>query len=225
MQAIILAAGEGVRMRPLTYQTPKPLLEVHGKPLIERLVETFPADLNELVIVVGYKGELIKAHCGRRFHGRPITYVTQPERHGTFGALELVKQRIGERPFALFFANDLFDRETVAELVKYPLAAVTARVENPSRFGVVELTPSGHIKSITEKPEHPTSNVVLTSAYTLTRDIFDYPPQRRPNGELYLSEALGSMAAKRPIKTVPATFWFPIATPEDLQHAHHVVSV
>jgi UDP-N-acetylglucosamine diphosphorylase / glucose-1-phosphate thymidylyltransferase / UDP-N-acetylgalactosamine diphosphorylase / glucosamine-1-phosphate N-acetyltransferase / galactosamine-1-phosphate N-acetyltransferase len=225
MQAVIIAAGEGVRMRPLTHEVPKPLLEVHGKPLLGRLVEAFPEEISELVIVVGYKADLIKAHCGRHFFGRPVKYITQSEKRGTYQALELAKPLLGHRPFAVFFADDLLDHETIAELVKYPLAVVTAQVEDPRAFGVIELTPSGHIKSIVEKPERPTSNTILTTAYMLTRDIFDYAPEQKPNGEFYLSEALGAMAKKRPIKTVPAKFWFPISTPEDLQHAHHVVSV
>jgi bifunctional UDP-N-acetylglucosamine pyrophosphorylase/glucosamine-1-phosphate N-acetyltransferase len=225
MKAVILAAGEGVRMRPLTYTTPKPLLEVHGKPLIERLVETFPSSIDELIIVVGYKGDMVKAHCGRKFCGRPVSYATQEQAQGTYHALTLAKPYLDNRPFALFFADDLYDSETIADLVQYPLAVVTSRAKNPSAFGVVELTSSGHIRSIIEKPEQPTSNMVLTSAYALTRDIFDHGPEQKPNGEYYLSEALASMAKTHPVKAVPAKFWFPIATPEDLETAHHVVSV
>ncbi|MEK7512832.1 MAG: nucleotidyltransferase family protein [Patescibacteria group bacterium] len=225
MKGVILAAGEGVRMRPLTYTTPKPLLVVRGKTLLDRLVENFPPSIDELIIVVGYRGDQIKAHCGRKFFGRPVSYLTQPEKQGTYGALALAEPLLNHHPFALFFADDLFDQETLAALTRYPLAAVVARVTDPERFGVVETTPSGHIKRVVEKPEQPTSNVVLTSAYTLTRDIFAYPPERKANGELYLSEALSQMAQQHPIKTIPATFWFPIATPHDLEVAEQIVSV
>jgi UDP-N-acetylglucosamine diphosphorylase / glucose-1-phosphate thymidylyltransferase / UDP-N-acetylgalactosamine diphosphorylase / glucosamine-1-phosphate N-acetyltransferase / galactosamine-1-phosphate N-acetyltransferase len=225
MKAVILAAGEGVRMRPLTYTTPKPLLEVHGKPLIERLIETFPSSIDEFIVVVGYKGDMVKTYCGRKFHGRPVSYAEQPHKQGTYHALALARPYLDNRPFALFFADDLYDCDTIATLVQYPLAAVTSRVEDPRPFGVVELTPSGHIKSVVEKPENPTSNVVLTGAYTLTRDIFDHEPEQKPNGEYYLADALASMAKTHPVKTVPAKFWFPIATPEDLETAHHVVRV
>ena len=225
MKAVILAAGEGKRMHPLTLTTPKPLLEINGKSLIDRLVETFPDTIDELIIVVGYMGDLVKAHCGRKFHGRPVTYVTQPTAQGTYQALELAEPLLDHHPFALFFADDLYDSATIADLIQYPLAAVTARAVNPERFGVVEVGTSGHIRSIVEKPEHPASNMVLTSAYTLTRDIFSYAPEQKPNGEYYLSEALAKMARLHPVKTVPATFWFPIATPDDLTDAEQIVSV
>ncbi len=79
MQAVILAAGEGVRMRPLTLTKPKPLLEVLGKPLIRYATEGLPKEVTELIIVLGYRGEQIKAYCGTSFCGRTVTYVWQKQ--------------------------------------------------------------------------------------------------------------------------------------------------
>ena len=222
MQAIILAAGRGTRMGPLTDATPKPLLTVRGKPLLYHLVASLPRKIDELIIVVGYLGDQIREYCGARFHGRPVTYVTQEEHRGTYHALELARTHIGHAPFALFFGDDIFDLATIRKLIEYPLGVVTARAAHPEKFGVVHLAPGGYVAAIEEKPEHPTSNLVLTSAYVLTRDIFRFPPERNPaNGEYYLSTALSNMAQKHPVKAVEANFWFPIGTPDDLAHAEH----
>ena len=77
MKAIVLAAGEGRRMRPLTENIPKPLLQIQDRPLIEHIVERLPEEVDELIIVVGYLGEMIKQYCSDNFLGRPITYVEQ----------------------------------------------------------------------------------------------------------------------------------------------------
>src|SRR3989344_7915186 len=77
MQAVILAAGEGKRLRPLTLDRPKPMIELLGKPILEHTIENLPSAINELVIVVGYKSEKIKNHFGNNWKGRSIVYVEQ----------------------------------------------------------------------------------------------------------------------------------------------------
>lgn len=212
-------------MRPLTLTTPKPLLPLAGKPLLRRLVEALPPTVDELIIVVGYRGDQIKAYCGTEFLGRPVTYVTQTKRKGIYQALELCKPLLSrDEPFALFFADDILDATTIAECLAHPLAAVISRVEHPERYGVVTLNPDRTIRDVIEKPEAPTSNLVLTTAYTLTPLIFRYRPPRHPaSGEFYISTALGAMAREHPIATVEAKLWIPIGTPEDLARAEAIL--
>jgi NDP-sugar pyrophosphorylase family protein len=77
MQCVILAAGKGTRLRPLTDDIPKPLVLVAGKSLLEHIVAALPSAVDELIIVHGYLGEQIKAHCGEFYFGRKVTYVEQ----------------------------------------------------------------------------------------------------------------------------------------------------
>jgi len=70
MQCVILAAGKGTRLRPLTENCPKPLVEVGGKTLLDHIVGALPSSVDELIIVTGYLGEMIEAYCGTEFHGR-----------------------------------------------------------------------------------------------------------------------------------------------------------
>lgn len=225
MQGIILAAGRDTRMGTLTGRTPKPLLAVAGKPLLYHIVAALPRTIDRLVIVVGHLGEHIQAYCGTKFHGRPVDYVEQREPRGTYHALECARTHIGHTPFALFFGDDLFDLATIRKLIVHPLAALTARARQPERFGVVTLASGSYIRSIEEKPTRPTSNLVLTSACVLTRDIFRFSPEPHPHtGEYYLSHAISRMASKHPIKAVEADYWIPVGTPEDLARAERVLS-
>jgi NDP-sugar pyrophosphorylase family protein len=72
MQCVILAAGKGTRLRPLTDNLPKPLVKVAGKTLLDHIVSSLPSAVDELIIVTGYLEEQIKAHCGTEFYGRKV---------------------------------------------------------------------------------------------------------------------------------------------------------
>ena len=91
MQAVILAAGEGTRLRPLTYQTPKPLLKVAGKPILQYNLEYLEGLVDEAILVIGYKGDQIKDYFGMQFQGLSIRYVHQKERLGTANAVAQVE--------------------------------------------------------------------------------------------------------------------------------------
>lgn len=220
MKAIILAAGKGVRMRPLTERTPKPLLPVLGKSLLHHLVSQFPEELNELIIVVGYLEHKVREHCGSQFLGKTVQYITQEKLEGPYQALELCRPLLkdGER-FCVFYADDLLDKNSITELLKHKHAATVSEVDEPQHFGIATLNPNGTIKEIEEKPEHPVSNLALTSGYVLNTDIFAYKPRKHSRGEYFLSNALAAMAQEHSITAVRTTFWFPIATPEDLKRA------
>ena len=177
MKAVILAAGVGVRMRPLTLNTPKPLINVAGYPLLHHLVKILPDKISELVIVHGYLGEQIVKYCGEEFLGRKVSYVHQPEKTGTFDALRLSRKYLDDQPFAVLYSDDFIEKEALEKLVNHDLAAITTKVEDPRRFGVVILNDDGTIKEIIEKPEVPPSNQILVSGFILNNSIFDYPPK------------------------------------------------
>ncbi len=220
MKAIILAGGEGVRMRPLTKAIPKPLLQVAGRPLLHHLVASMPLEVTELVLVVGHLADQIQSYCGSTFLGRHVTYVVQPERTGTYGALTHCAHLLAPRErFACFYADDLIDPETVAECLKHERSLICAETEDPTQFGVISLTPDGGIKSIIEKPSEPPSNLVLANGFVLTTEILRYEPPPSASGERYLSTAVSNMSRDHRIVPVRARFWFPIATPGDLSRA------
>ncbi|KKS43727.1 hypothetical protein A2116_00630 [Candidatus Jorgensenbacteria bacterium GWA1_49_17] len=223
MKAVILAAGEGVRMRPLTLKTPKPLLEAAGKPLIYHLVKNLPDKITDLIIVHGYLGDQIVKYCGDEFLGRRVTYVHQPEKKGTYDALELARKQLGDKSFVVLYPDDIIDKETFEELLKYDLAAIAVRVENPRRFGIVELNEDGSVRNIIEKPENPLSNLALVGGFVLNSLIFNYSPKEAVKGELLLPIAVAAMAKDYKIHVVEARSYVPVGVIEDLEKAEKLL--
>lgn len=225
MKAIILAAGEGIRMRPLTLEKPKPLLTIEGQSLLYHLVSAFPKEIKEIVLVVGYLGNQIINHCGDKFLGRPVKYVWQKESKGTYYALELCKPLLEKNErFCLFYADDLIDKSTIQNCLNHELSVSTKKVSNPKRFGIITLNADGSLNNITEKPENPPSDLAVASIYVLNKNILDYPPDQHPNGEYYLPTSISKMAKEHKIIPVQASLWLPVATPEDLKKAEKLFS-
>lgn len=219
MKAIILAAGEGVRMRPLTLKTPKALLKVNGKTLLEHTISCLPKEIDELILVIGYLHKQIKDYCGAKFLGKKVRYIWQKKPRGTYHALKLCQRliKIGER-FLVLPADDLHGKKGIENCLKHRLALLVAESENPQKFGVVRLSRDSVITEIIEKPENPPSNLISTAVMVLDSKIFKYKPKRHPNGEHYLSEAVSQMIKDgRRIYAVKATLWLPIGYPEDLK--------
>lgn len=217
MQAVILAAGEGVRMRPLTLNVPKPLLRVNGKPLIEHLMETLPNEIDEIIMVVGYLGQQIIDYFGNEWKGKKISYVWQHKKEGTYKALELAKPLLSGKLFLQLFADDLFDEKSIHTLVLGNVPSIlVARHEKPEKFGVVEVDEKKLVKSIEEKPPHPKSDLVSCGPAVLPMKIFEYPPKPHENGEYYLSVSMSELAKHTPLRAVTAQTWIAIGYPDDI---------
>jgi mannose-1-phosphate guanylyltransferase len=229
MRAVILAAGEGKRMLPLTLVTPKPMLRVAGKPILERIIDALPSEITELVIVIGYKSELIQNYFGDLYKGKLITYITQNEPKGTYDALLQVREQLHthfesfSEKFLLLNSDDLHGAKALAEAIKEPLALIVARHEDPRKFGVVSSNSDGTLRSIIEKPESFEDTVISTGAMVLDERIFNYEVKPAANGEFYLPVALQQLAAEYPVKLVEQTEWVPIGYPEDLERAEELI--
>ena len=222
MQCVILAAGLGTRMRPLTEERPKPLIKVCGKPLLQHIIEALPPGIDEIIIVVGYKAEMIREYFGEEFLGRKVTYVTQEKQEGTAKALWLCKDLLKGR-FLFMFADDIHGKEDVARAVSYKRSLLVSPVDNPERFGVVVRNPDGTLAMIIEKPKHAPSNYASTGAMVLDTEIFNYEPQAPVNGEYYLTEVIERYAETHPIAVVEEKSWIPIGYPEDITKAETIL--
>lgn len=224
MKAVILAAGEGRRMRPLTLNTPKPLLAIAGQPILARIAESLPEAVDEIILVIGYLGEQIQNLCGRSFHGRPVRYVWQREKLGTAHALRLTEPHVGRERFLLLYADDLHGPDGLRACLAHERALLVAEHPEPQHFGVVSVNADGSVAGITEKPERPASHLVSTGAMVLDANIFNYEPTRHASGEYYLTSMLGRMLRHHPVTAVRTDAWFPIATPEDLAAAEQLLA-
>lgn len=213
-------------MQPLTFEIPKPLTRTRGKTLLEHTFDVLPQEINEVILVVGYLGQKIVDFCGDNFCGKKITYVWQNEKLGTGHALRLCEEHLrGSGKFLMMFSDDLFDKESIADMVAHDMAVHVADHQEPKRFGVVSLNNDGTIHSIIEKPEVPPTNLVLTGVKVFSDKIFDYEPDLHPvSGEYYDVTMIQKMIQDgHIIVPVRARFWFPISTPQDLKDAEELI--
>jgi NDP-sugar pyrophosphorylase family protein len=226
MKALIFAAGKGVRMMPLTAEKPKPLLELMGKSLLERVFDTLPEEITEVVLVVGYRGEMIRDKFGDSFNGRKITYVEQKEQLGTGNALMACRSNInpGEY-FLIIYADDIHDKEVIAAAVRKGNPAIfVARVQYPERFGVVVVNEEGRILGLEEAPKEPKTDLAVTGAYFLNSDIFDYSATMDPRGEYLINSMLLPYMRDHNVHAEIENVWIPVGFPEDLKKAEIALS-
>lgn len=173
MHAIILAAGEGLRLRPLTISKPKVLLPVANKPILQYVVEALVENkIKDIIMVVGYKKESVMNYFedGKKFNAR-IRYVNQDRQIGTAHALLQAKKYA--RGYGLVLAGDnIIDAKNIALLAnKKENLMLIAECALPSKYGVV-LLENGKLTDIVEKPEHAKSNLVCTGTYLFSDEIF-----------------------------------------------------
>lgn len=224
MQCVILAAGKGTRLRPLTDNTPKPLVEVASKPLLDHIIDAIPNAVTEFIIVTGYLGEQIREHCGDTYKGRKITYVHQAEQKGTGHALWLCKDLIKGR-FLYMFADDIHGQDDLARAVSYTRSMLVLTTDKPERFGIAVRNPDGTLAEFVEKPEMPPSNLASTGVFVLDEKIFNYKLEKETKGEFYHTDVIKEYAKDYPIAVVEQRLWIPIGYPEDIENANQALAV
>ncbi|MDE1970317.1 MAG: nucleotidyltransferase family protein [Patescibacteria group bacterium] len=222
MQAVILAGGEGRRLRPLTNDIPKPMVHIAGKPILEYTIRALPKEVSEVVLVVGYKRDVIKTHFGTMFDGRHIVYIEQDAPKGTGHALNLVHPVLRGNEFFLLYADDLYDPYDIAQCLKQTPSLLVKETSNPERFGVCTIDGDNRLLALYEKVSNPPSNLALIGVHVLNHEIFDIEEVYTPNGESNLSGRIGVWAKTRSIHVVKAGFWHPIGYPEDVQAAEQL---
>lgn len=197
------------------------MLPVLGTPILERIIDSLPQTIDEVIIVIGYLGDAIKNHFGSSFHGRAIRYVVQEKKEGTFNALRLAESFFKDEYFLMLYADDLFGSLSYERcLKKGGLCVLLSRAEHPERFGVVSLNSDGTIAEIIEKPRNPNGNLVSCGPAVLHRDIFRYPPPQNPNGEYYIPDSINLMVKDGyTVYTQECDWWIPIGYPDDLKKA------
>ena len=230
MQAVVLAAGKGTRLRPLTDNKLKVLVEVNGTPLIEDVFNNLiDAGATELVVVVGYKAEQIIDRYGDEYRDVPITYTHQREQLGLAHAILQAEPYI-DGPFMLMLGDNIFrgnlgdvasrqkeDRADAAFLVE------EVPYEEASRYGVLDTNEYGEITEVVEKPDDPPSNLVMTGFYTFTPAIFHacHLVQPSDRGEYELPDAIDLLIQSgRTIDAIRLDGWrIDVGFPEDRDHA------
>jgi UDP-N-acetylglucosamine diphosphorylase/glucosamine-1-phosphate N-acetyltransferase len=222
MQAIVLAAGEGSRMRPLTARRPKVMLPVAGKPLLEHILRRAQAaGVDNFIFVVGYGENAVRSHFSDGSDlGTTINYAHQDEQLGTGHAL-MAAESLAEEQFLVLNGDILPDISALKQMIQSGVwAAAARRVPDPSRYGVF-LTDGGAIKRVIEKSEEPPSDLANAGIYLFKRDIFEvlHAVALSERGEYELTDGLNLMAGKEKISLVELSEWMEIGRPWDILSA------
>ncbi|MCR4313800.1 MAG: nucleotidyltransferase family protein [Candidatus Uhrbacteria bacterium] len=217
MQAVILAAGKGARLQPLTYGIPKPLIEIGGKTLITRVLEALPESIDEIFIVVNHLREQIIKSVGSRWNGKPIVYVIQEPLTGTAGAVLLLREHL-RGSFLVINSDDLYVQSDLSILCTHPWALLYFPTATEKHSGA--LVKDGRFVGL------GTSKNAVCGAYVLGQELFDVDPV-----EIYVSDyleyglpqTLTNVIDEIGIAAIAATSWQQVGTPEELAHARQML--
>ena len=219
MKAVVLAAGEGTRLRPFTNSRPKVMIPVANRPILQHVLEGLvKAGIKDIVLVVGYKKERIMSHFGDgKAIGANIHYVAQDRQLGTAHALHVAKEAV-EGDFLVIAGDNLIDVQTVRDLLKHTdeNAVVVTSSEMPSKYGVVRME-GDQVISIVEKPSGRTSNVISTGMYRFTPKIFELISEGIVKGESTITDILNQNLHRVPLRAVRTSGrWMDAVYPWDL---------
>ncbi len=176
MQAVILAAGEGTRLRPLTLETPKAMVLINGKPILQVIIEQLKSvGVTDIVIVVYYLKEKIMNYFGdgTKF-GVKIKYAEQTGIKGSADAVLMAEPHITDKRFFVIACDSLFETDLLKRLMAHKSAGMFTckEVEDGRRYGIL-ITEGKRVKRIIEKPEVPPTNLANLSVYILPKEIFE----------------------------------------------------
>lgn len=219
MKAVVLAAGEGTRLRPFTVSRPKVMIPVGNRPILEYVISALVDNgIHDIVLVVGYRKETIMSHFadGKKFGAR-ITYAVQEKQLGTAHALTMAKQHLNE-DFLVVAGDNLIDSRTISDLVgcrRGPAILVTES-EMPSKYGVVQIE-GNKVIGIVEKPEGRIGNIISTGIYCFNKDLLRIVGEGVSGGEIGITHILQSLVPRMNLSAFHTTGkWIDAVYPWDL---------
>lgn len=223
MEAVILAAGKGTRLMPHTDQTPKPLLLVQGRPILDWILAALPAKVERLVVVVNYLAEQVEDYLKTHSRLARWTTVRQEEARGTGDAFRSCQSTLTSDRILVLNGDDLYSAADLAALAAVPAGVLVKEVMNPERWGIALCRPDGTLERMAEKPKGlPPPQLGNIGAYVFPRSVFRFTLPLSPRGEYEITDYLSFLAAEQPVAVVRASAWFPIGTVEAWNQAQSV---
>lgn len=223
MRAIIPVAGVGSRLRPHTYTLPKVLLNVAGKPILGHILDTIvEAGITSATFIVGYMGDLVEEYV-RENYDLDADFVEQESREGLGHAIWLAGSALTEEPVLIILGDTIFDVDLESVLRSEHSSLGVKIVDDPRRFGVVEMK-GGWVEKLVEKPDNPRTNLAIVGLYYIRRPDLLLSSldelvtnDRRTRGEYQLTDALQMMIdAGERFTTFTVDGWFDCGKPETL---------
>jgi len=241
MKVVILAAGEGTRLQPLTSNTPKPLLKILGTPILKRLIDSFLKNsVNSFVIVTNYLEENIKEYISETFPSLDISYVHQEEIKGTGNAFLLAESQIQDDFFLGVYGDCLYSESLIKKSVsaaKKGILSVGGKFTTETEsFGIIVEESEGIPQTIIEKPskEEISQGYANIGIYSLSKEIFKVLHNQEdnknmsPRGEYEIPDAVNVLLgnnqySKQLIKLEENDYWFDLGRPWSLLDATEVL--
>lgn len=219
MQAVLLVAGKSTRTYPLTITKPKPLLKIANVSLIEHNLEQLQDLVSEVILVVGFKKEMIKEKIGNKFGKLKIKYVEQKKQNGTGHAILSVKSHIKNK-FMVLNGDDLYSKRDLKNCLKHDYCVLVKEVGDLSRFGQIILKDNA-IVDIKEKPKGKNKGLANTGVYVFDKNIFLYNLQKSKRGEFEITDYVKYLIKNHKVNyEIVKDYWFPITYPWNLLDAN-----
>ncbi|WP_330633234.1 glucose-1-phosphate thymidylyltransferase [Halocatena halophila] len=235
MKAIILAGGTGSRLRPITHTGPKQLIPVANKPVLEYAIEDLKnVEIREIGIVLGNSGcdEIQNLIGNGEEYGVDITYILQGNPLGLAHAVGCARDFVDGEDFVMYLGDNIL-KTGICDLVEsfrnntYGAGIAIQKVENPHRFGIVEVDSDGNIIELIEKPSDPATNLALIGIYVFSPVVFDAIDRLEPSsrGELEITDAIQYILDDGyKIDTHIVTGWWKdTGKPEDILEANRLI--
>ncbi len=222
MKAVILAAGRGTRMEPLTVTTPKPLLPLLNKPILLWQIEALLGLVKEIILVIRQpetdptQQAIIDYINQLSIPGLNFRFVIVEEALGTGDAIWRCQSYLAkEDRFFVLYGDDWYDAADLHKLSQYQFAILGQLVNDPEKWGILVATKNNQLVNIVEKPTHFVGNLANCGAYVLGKELFNYSSalQKSIRGEFELTDLVSAFAKDNQITIVPTTNWLPIGYP------------
>lgn len=225
MDAIILAAGRGARLRPLTDTTPKPLIPIAGRGTLPRLLDILPPAISRVIIVIGYLGEKIREEIGPVAHDRRIDYVTQEILDGTGGALRWARPLIHSERFLVINGDDLYAARDLERMVEYERSVLVQTCSLHKEGMDVWQVRDGHLTGMTIGKKGK-KGIANPGAYVLGQEWFETQPVLTPGktDEWSIPHALPQLFDRHTFHAVEASFWQMCGTFEEIAEAEKILA-
>ncbi|MFH1420881.1 MAG: sugar phosphate nucleotidyltransferase [Candidatus Aenigmatarchaeota archaeon] len=232
MKVVLLAAGKGTRMMPLTATIPKPLIPVAGKPFLYWLLHNLKtAGATDVGIVVNYKKEMMEDWVKKNKHyfDMKISFINQPEPRGTGDAVKAAEDFVAGQNFVMVNGDDLYSPDDMARFKKVinddVCYGMGYRAMDPTKYAVLSTDQQGWLRRIVEKPsageikEFYQDKLVNANLWKFTPDIFEALKKikRSERGEYEITSAVQLLADAHKVRIVPAkSYWVPFGNPNEL---------
>ena len=232
MDAIILTAGKGTHLLPLSRYLPKPLFPIAGKPLLCHILDSLSESITKVIIVIGHGKDQIQEKISHKSYPFEIIWVTQQDQKGTGHAVQLCKKYVTTDRFLMMY-GDIFVGETdLKNVINFPLKRVensgviaTTKVDLPEKYGCLEIS-KDHLIRICEKDPDPPSHLINAGFMVLPKTIFTFLDkiEESHRGEVELTEGINALVQAGGIIHISKIqdYWVDTGYPWDLILANSI---